>query len=76
MKVLPKGTEITCPSCHKILMRSNVDIQSGQILKTDYFDPVEHAPTKHTKMECPFDGTPYGQASFGVMKVHTKDGWK
>jgi hypothetical protein len=74
IKILPKGTEITCPVCERIMVRSNRDITSGELLKSSYFDPVQANPLPHTRMECPFDGASYGIYPPG--KVHTKEGWK
>jgi hypothetical protein len=69
MKVLPVGTELTCPKCHHIMVRSIHEITTGMVLKAEYFESVDGS-TKGL-MVCLFDGVPYAISG----KVHTKDGW-
>lgn len=77
MKVLPKGTELTCPQCHRIMARLKKDIHSGDILKTDHFESIDGQIRQYTYMRCPFDGIDYGRSKhLGSYEVHTKDGWK
>ena len=77
MKILPKGTELMCPQCHRIMARLKKDIQSGEILKTEYFESVDGQIKQYTSMRCPWDGVDYGRSKHqGAFEVHTKDGWK
>ena len=74
LKVLPKGTELTCPKCGRIMVRANCDIDRKGLIRSKYFDPVEARCEPKSGMHCPFDETPFARAFDGV-EVHTKDGW-
>jgi hypothetical protein len=76
MKVLPVGTELTCPKCNRVMVRSIQEIRAGMLLIIEYFESVEHKPASKEGMRCPFDRTPFAINRGGVNgEVHTKDGW-
>lgn len=76
MLVLPKGTEITCPQCHKVMCRLIVDLRSGDLIASKSFESVNAQVIPGTPMSCPNDGEPFGAPVFGgYHKLHTKDGW-
>lgn len=68
---LPKGTEITCPACARVMVRARVEIYRGDTIGPAFFEAVEYFPTKGANAICPYDGT-----AWGAMKVHTKEGWR
>lgn len=72
MRVLPKGTEITCPKCGILLVVSTEDIKPKTKLLPSMFSARRIQPIMGQKMRCPEDGEPF----FLRGKIHTKDGWK
>lgn len=78
MKILPAGTEFTCPKCGATMCRLNRDLMSGDIIKSSYVDAVVDKPKPHMPALCPFDQTPYGDSrgTDGGFRIHTREGWK
>lgn len=70
MRVLPKGTEVTCPTCGRVMVRLKKEIESGGRLKAADFEPVLDTPAAGQPANCPYDKTPYI-----ATKVHTAEGW-
>lgn len=76
MKILPKGTEITCPQCGRVMCRIIVDLSEGFPIMAKNFESVEALVIQHTPMNCPYDGSPYCSPTYrGGHRLHTKDGW-
>lgn len=76
MIVIPKGTEVTCPKCGEVMLRTKVDLLKGDVLSSDVFEPVGTIAKNGRFAECPNEKAPYVKTIDGVTKVHTKDGWK
>lgn len=72
MKILPVGTEITCPECGRVMCRVKVQLQAGDRIMVEQFESVDGKIQSHAPMICPFDGAQYGLTGRGF---HTKDGW-
>lgn len=70
-KILPSGTIVTCPSCNLVLMQLKEDLLQGQVIKSSYFEPINHKPVPNTFMRCPACDT-----SYAGFKIHTSEGWK
>ena len=41
MKVLPKGTVITCPQCAEVMCVVKVELKSGDLIKSENFASVQ-----------------------------------
>jgi hypothetical protein len=77
MKVLPVGTEITCPTCNRIMVRVIRELRTGDLIVAEAFESVEAQAIPHKPLKCPFDKTTFGgrfSRSSG-FQLHTKDGW-
>lgn len=75
MNKLPKGTEITCPKCCKIMLIAKEEISQGDTVSSDNFEQVEFKGSIGTKMECPDCKAAFGEINFGYSWLHTKKGW-
>lgn len=71
-KVLLRGAKLTCPFCRRVMAILLVDLSSGDKIRSDMFKNVDGNIGPQRKMECPFDGTAYGEA--GKLHVFEK-GW-
>ena len=70
---IPKGTEIKCPKCQKVLYTFIRNVQ-----KTRYLSGANMAPRPDPKsdMKCPTCVVDFGiQDDDGDIKIHTNHGW-
>jgi hypothetical protein len=79
MNVLLAGTVLTCPQCHKGMVRSLKDLGEGEVLNMNDFESLLDDPVHKSPMRCPVDGNYYvrmikrrGQT---IGQVHTQEGW-
>ena len=74
MGFMKKGTGVTCPNCHRGMVKLKVDPPPvGTKISASQFEAILDNPREHKKAVCPFDGTAYVREKFGF---HTeKYGW-
>lgn len=70
--MIPAGTKITCPECHKVLFLTRVDLCRGMRIEAGYFIPVDNHPIEYrTPMACSLCGAGF----FDGCNLHTENGW-
>lgn len=74
--MLPKGTELTCPKCNRVMARSRYDIYPNTVLSLDQWEAVDGNLRSGGPMRCPYDSTPYAVHRGMRGEVHIKEeGW-
>lgn len=60
------GTEITCPKCHKIMVRCIKNIRTGDTISGEFFRSVNASIVHGARIICPFDGSAYIRPGMGA----------
>jgi hypothetical protein len=77
MKILKKGTVLTCVNCGNECYELLNDIWDGVKFVKENFSPLNNMPHPKdtTKGECNKCGELWYRTSNGITNLHTKEGW-